>query len=259
LGTASKNKSSKKSSLLSKIAIFFSLAFMGLLTYQWMQNSDTHFVRYKEFGIDIPVNYTIHGIDVSHHNATIDWKEVRAMNIRGIKITFAFIKATEGVDYTDNQFARNWMQSKKSGVTRGAYHYFSPTKSGKEQAAHFIATVGDLLPGDLPPVLDIEEYKGVDNDRLVKEALDWLQIVEDHYKVKPIVYTYVSFYKAQLGSAMDAYPFWAAHYNEKRQPRTNRDWQIWQHNENGRVNGISQPVDFNVFKGDIFDFKRLLL
>lgn len=86
-----------------------------------------------------------------------------------------------------------------------------------------------------------------------------MQIVEAHYNVKPIIYTYVNFYENQLGNAFDEYPFWAAHYNEKQQPRTNRSWSIWQHNEKGHVNGISTFVDFNVFKGDIFEFKRLLV
>jgi lysozyme len=252
---------SKKSSnsVLSKIFIVFSIGFIGLLGYQWWKNGQSQFVRYKEFGIDIPINYSMHGIDVSHHNGLIDWQEVKAMNVKGITIQFSFIKATQGVTMEDPQFPRNWKQSRKFGITRGAYHFFNEFKPGKEQAEHYIATLGDLLPGDLPPVLDIEENRGVAKEILIKEALIWLQIVESHYKIKPIIYTFVNFYENQLGSAFDGYPFWAAHYNEKQQPRTDRSWSIWQHNEKGHVNGISTNVDFNVFKGDIFEFKRLLV
>jgi lysozyme len=32
-----------------------------------------------------------------------------------------------------------------------------------------------------------------------------------------------------------------------------------QHSEKGRVNGITTPVDFNVFSGDSLAFKELLL
>ena len=34
------------------------------------------FVRYPAFGIPIPVNYAIHGIDVSRHQAAIDWDDL---------------------------------------------------------------------------------------------------------------------------------------------------------------------------------------
>ena len=41
----------------------------------------SHFVRYAQFGIDIPVNYSIHGIDVSKYQNMIDWESVKAMNV----------------------------------------------------------------------------------------------------------------------------------------------------------------------------------
>jgi lysozyme len=257
-----KEKRTPKKRKRSKPGLFiilFSFLFCTLLIYQFFKNQATHFVRYDEFGIDIPVNYSIHGIDVSHHNEDIDWKEVKNMNIRGIHISFVFIKATEGVSYKDSQFDRNWLQSKKAGITRGAYHYFSEGITGKEQAAYFIKTVGPLEPGDLAPVLDIEENNLVPVNILQQEALVWLDLVEKHYGIRPIVYSFVNFYETKLGSAFDGYPFWAAHYKEKYQPRTNRSWQIWQHNENGHVNGISEKVDFNVFKGDLYDFRKLLV
>ena len=57
-------------------------------------------------------------------------------------------------------FNRNWKKIKEAGLIRGAYHYFLATKSGKAQAENFINSV-TLLPGDLPPVLDIEQTYGV--------------------------------------------------------------------------------------------------
>jgi lysozyme len=247
------------SSAWAKGFIYLGILFLLLLAVQWWRNRQTRFVRYKEFGIDVPVNYSMHGIDVSHHNNIIDWKEVKAMNIRGITIQFAFIKATEGIGNTDAQFKRNWKRSRETGITRGAYHYFNTGKDGREQAQNFISTTGDLEPGDLPPVLDIEVTNGVANAELQKEIQVWLDVVEEYYKVKPIIYTNVDFYRDRIGSKFDGYPFWAAHYDERDQPRTARSWIIWQHNEKGRVNGINTYVDFNVFNGDLFEFRRLLV
>jgi lysozyme len=92
-----------------------------------------------------------------------------------------------------------------------------------------------------------------------KEVRDWLTIVEDHYKVKPIIYTYVNFYGRFLAGEFDDYPLWAAHYMEKEKPRIKRPWLFWQHSEVGRVNGIVSRVDFNVFNGDSTEFKSILL
>ena len=91
------------------------------------------------------------------------------------------------------------------------------------------------------------------------EVKDWLDIVEDHYGVKPIVYTYVNFYSQYLSGEFDNYPLWAAHYLEKDKPRIKRKWIFWQHSERGRVNGIRTRVDFNVFNGDKDDFESLLI
>src|SRR5690606_36306698 len=125
-------------------------------------------------------------------------------------------------------------------------------------AENFIKRV-NLDAGDLPPVLDVEQRNGVSKAQLKKEVKKWLDVVEQHYKVKPIIYTNVDFYKQNLGDEFDAYPLWVAHYYERRQPRIKRDWVFWQHSDRGRVNGITQPVDFNVFYGDSLDFRALLL
>lgn len=216
------------------------------------------FVKYPAFGILIPDSYTIHGIDVSRYQETIAWEQVSTMQVKAIKIKFAFIKATEGISGTDKQYHRNWKKAKQHGVARGAYHFFLATKDGREQANNFIRTV-DLEPGDLPPVVDIEQTYGVNSVKLKKELKEWLDIVENYYKVKPLIYTNVDFYKNWLGKEFDSYQLWAAHYYETDSPRIKRNWLFWQHSEEGRVNGIFSKVDFNVFNGDSVAFQQLLI
>jgi lysozyme len=141
----------KKKSLYRILSIpLLLLLLAGTATYYITQYLNRpRFVRYKEFGIDIPVAYAIHGIDVSHHQDNIDWKAVSSMQASNIKLGFAFIKATEGLGRVDNAFRRNWFNIGQTGIPRGAYHYFIASKSGKAQAENFIETV-QLLPGDLP-------------------------------------------------------------------------------------------------------------
>lgn len=255
---AKKSKKKYSTSWVTKLLVLVSLALLGLILYQLTIKKQSHFKMFTEFGIDVPINYTIHGIDVSHHNDEINWTLVKQMNVSGIKIHFAFIKATQGINFVDSEFKANWQGTKKAGIVRGAYHYFTENASGVEQARHFINTVGDIYPGDMPPVLDIEENKSWSLQKLNDEALAFVQTLEAHYKIKPIIYTFVNYYNEKIDKRFSAYPFWAAHYNEKQAPNSNRNWIIWQHNEHGNVSGINEDVDFNVFNGDIYKFQQLL-
>lgn len=230
----------------------------GWMIYKWMQYRKAKFARYPEFGINIPTGYELHGIDVSKYQHTIAWDEVKAMKVQEVEMTFAFVKATEGIGNTDPQFKRNWKKAKEAGLYRGAYHFFIASKDGRLQAENFVDKV-DLESGDLPPVLDVEQLNGTTAEVFKKEVKEWLDIVEEHYGVKPIIYTNVDFYTRNLGSDFDKYPLWAAHYYQPEEPRINRNWTFWQHSDEGRVNGITSPVDFNVFNGNSYDFQKMLV
>jgi len=239
-------------------AISLVIVVMVVVGYDWWQSRRSRFVRYPAFGIAIPENYSIHGIDVSKYQQIISWESVKEMKVKNIQLGFAFIKATEGIENTDPQFKRNWKKSKQAGIIRGAYHFFLATKDGRAQAENFISEV-DLEKGDLPPVVDIEQTYGVSTTMLKKELKEWLDIVENHYGIKPIIYTGVDFYSRHLGKEFNAYPLWAAHYYQYTTPRIDRNWDFWQHSEEGRVNGILSKVDFNVFNGDSIQFRNILL
>jgi lysozyme len=215
-------------------------------------------ILYPAFGIEIPENYSLHGIDVSRYQQVINWSDVKDMQVKNIKIGFAFIKATEGIDKVDAQFRRNWLYAEKENIPKGAYHYFIAGKSGKAQAVNFTEIV-KLKKGDLPPVLDIEETYGASITDIQQKIKDWIEKVEKQYKVKPIIYTNINFYNNYLRGSFDQYPFWIAHYLQPDKPRIDRKWTFWQHSENGHINGIKTTVDFNVFSGDSAEFKNLLI
>jgi lysozyme len=255
--------SSRRQKKLIRQVIFYTalillVAFGGWFGNKWLKYRRARFTHYKEFGIAIPGDYTIHGIDVSKYQDIIAWEEVKAMKVNDIQIGFAFIKATEGIDNTDPQFRRNWKKAKSNNIVRGAYHFFIGSKDGKMQAESFIKRV-DLETGDLPPVLDVEQRNGVSSEQLRKEVKKWLATAENYYHTRPIIYTNVDFYKNYLGDEFDNYPLWVAHYYEQQQPRIQRDWIFWQHNDQGNVNGITSKVDFSVFCGDSSAFKNLLI
>jgi lysozyme len=215
-------------------------------------------VLYPNFGIEVPAGYTTHGIDVSHYQHDVDWDLVTKMVDRGQKISFAIVKATEGNNLLDDCFKTNWNELEHQPILRGAYLYLHANKNGKSQALYFISKV-NLKKGDLPPIIDIEETKGMKAETIQKVVKDCADALEKEYDCKPIIYSNVDFYDKKLGSAFDPYPLWAAHYEQKQHPQIERDWIMWQHSSKGRVNGIDASVDFNVVNGSIFALQELCL
>ena len=164
--------------------------------------------------VNYPEGYEIHGIDVSHHQGKIDWSELKDRGmINKCPIRFVMIKATEGATQVDENFADNFYQARENGFTRGAYHFYSVHSPADQQAKFFLSQV-KLENGDLPPVLDVEHKPKEQTDEEFKNSVQqWLDIVEKHYEVKPIIYTYYKFKMRYLSdSIFDQYPYWIAHY-----------------------------------------------
>ena len=127
--------------------------------------------RKIEYGAKIPHMSFCLGIDISHYQKEIQWDSLRVLtdgsgrtirsksHAKDIRpVSFVFIKATEGSSMKDKHFKMHWKSAKKSGIRRGAYHFFRSSKDPELQAKSFIRTVGKLDESDLPPVLDICQY-----------------------------------------------------------------------------------------------------
>ena len=211
----------------------------------------------KGYGVCMPSGYYVHGIDISHHQGTIDWKMLSQTRTSQFPIRFLFMKATEGGDFADNHFTANFDSARANGFIRGAYHFYNPKTDAVRQADFFIRSV-DLQAGDLPPVLDIEQ-KSRDMDKLRKDLKIWLQKVERHYGVKPIIYTSYRFKTSYLNdSVFNSYPYWIAHYYVDS-VEYKGEWQFWQHHDAGTLPGIDKRVDLNVFNGTLKQLDSLLI
>ncbi len=203
----------------------------------------------NEYKKDLP-KYSCFGIDVSKYQNDINWDDV----VDKQDIDFAIIRATAGKDYYDIKFAKNWKDIEDHKLIKGAYHYYRPNENSTEQANFFTKHV-KLNYGDLPPILDIEKYSRVQSlNKLKTGLLNWLNIVEKHYGVTPIIYTYNNFYVSTIANdkRFDKYPIWIAWYKLDANPNEIlKDWIIWQFTDKGKVHGIEGDVDINVFNGDI--------
>ena len=221
-------------------------------------NDDPNYRTYESFAIKIPKKYSIHGIDVSYYQGKIDWKKVKAMKEDEVKVSFAFIKATEGLLRVDPYFQRNWREAPKAGIKVGAYHFFRPQKSGLWQANFFLQTVS-FESGDLPPVVDIESLDGVSPEKMRKELNAFIIQVEKKTKVRPIIYSGLKFYQDYLQGYYEGYPFWVAHYYQPKLKLASKSYKFWQHSDQARINGINHTVDFNAFNGDSLAFAQMLI
>lgn len=204
----------------------------------------------------IPQGFEVHGIDVSRYQGKVDWPSLGKVN-RVFPVSFVIMRATMGSLGEDREFPRNWQKAGEKELVRGAYHYYNPDQNSTLQAENFILTV-DLQSGDLPPVLDIEELSTVQStDQLILGLRNWLGMVENHYGVKPIIYSGASFYSAHLMEHFSDYPLWVANYNRVMDPLPGQDWICWQHTDSGTLDGIRGYVDLNVFKGGMRDLEAL--
>ncbi|MBG6187794.1 glycoside hydrolase family 25 protein [Flavobacterium sp. CAN_S2] len=189
------------------------------------------------------------GIDVSEYQGKISWSYVDTLEQK-YPLHYVFIRATVGKDRKDRKFERNWLGAKENKMIRGAYHYYRPNENSLEQAELFIKTV-TLEKGDLPPVLDIEKLPKNQSVANLKLGLKrWLQAVESHYGVKPIIYTGERYYDDFLKEEFSDYLFWIANYNFYRE-EIGEDWLFWQFTEKASVPGIKGKVDVNIYNGDL--------
>ena len=203
----------------------------------------------KGYGVCMPHGYKVHGIDISHYQGEIDWKMLAQTRQSQFPIRFVFMKATEGGDFADEKFIANFDSAKANGFIRGAYHFYNPKTEANKQADFFIRSV-KLEAGDLPPVLDIEK-KGRNMNKLRDDLMIWLQRIEKHYGVKPIIYTSYKFKTRYLNdSVFNSYPYWIAHYYVDSVEYIG-DWAFWQHHDAGTLPGIDEQVDLNIFNGSI--------
>ena len=210
--------------------------------------------------ISYPEGYEIHGIDISHHQGKINWQKLKDHGlIDQFPVRFVMIKATEGATRVDNKFKENFHQAREYGFTRGAYHFYSVYSTAEAQANFFIRKV-KLENGDLPPVLDVEHKPKNQTDEEFKQSvLQWLDIVEKHYGVKPIIYTYYKFKTRYLGDPIfDDYPYWIAHYYVDKVEYDGK-WKFWQHTDVGRLPGIKGNVDFNIYNGSMYDLRKMTI
>lgn len=184
-----------------------------------------------------------YGVDVSHHQGSIDWPAVA-----GDEIAFAYIKATEGMDHTDQRFAENWAGAKSAGLERGAYHFFTLCSPGREQARHFVS-VAPPESEALAPAVDLELAGNCAarpaRERVLGELRSFLAAVEEGWGAPTLLYLGDDFEERyRVRDELDR-PLWLRRL--LRRP-VDSEWLVWQIWGYARINGIAGRVDLDVMR-----------
>jgi len=202
-----------------------------------------------------PKGTTVEGIDVSTYQGTINWAQVTTSNVK-----FAVTRISDGVNYSDAQFNRNWAAIRDAGLVRGAYQYFEPGQDALAQANMVVAKVGQLGPDDLPIQFDIEATGGQSAATIVARMKIWIERVTAGTGKRPMIYSAKYFWNDNIASReFNSYPLWVANYGvtcpDMPDPWSN--WTIWQYSDNRGVPGITGGVDADKFNGTLDELKAL--
>ncbi len=202
-----------------------------------------------------PPSDSIIGIDVSSYQGDIDWKTLSSQ-----KISFAFIKATEGSSFVDPCFKKNWVNAADTDLRIGAYHFFSFESSGEKQAELFCSSV---TPTDnmLPPVIDVEFYsrfksvKDINTADVKHELRIMVDLISDEYAMKPIIYaTNESFEAIVKNDFSDCELWFRSVYSSMPDEIEAAFWQFSNRHRLDGYNGKEPYIDMDAFCGSSEEF-----
>ncbi len=187
----------------------------------------------------------VHGIDLSHYQGEVFWEAIGENS----KMAYVYLKATEGGDRIDNMYEKNIELAHKYGLKVGSYHFFRPRTDLKKQLENFKA---QCLPRqqDLIPMIDVETKQGMGTAEFCDSLVKFLDMVEEAYHQKPLIYTGTNFYNHYLAGSIDGYKLMIAQYSAKEPVLTDgNDYMLWQYTGKGHIDGIRGYVDKSRFMG----------
>jgi GH25 family lysozyme M1 (1,4-beta-N-acetylmuramidase) len=208
---------------------------------------------------------TIHTIDVSSHQGTIDWNAVATCGVKGAWIK---VGGADGGLYRDSQAYANLDRVARTNLPYGTYYFSNPqVGQGAAQAQHAVSC--GLGSGLLSPALDLEWHNGLTGAQLDRFALDFIHEVERLRNRRVIVYTGAWIGVSATGyfgnnPELAQYPLWIANYGRANTPGTTppagidppvppawktASWSMWQFNSVTTIPGIvTNTCDQNAAK-----------
>ncbi len=205
----------------------------------------------KQFSTYQPGENEIWGIDISHHQKSINWNEMERN-----KPKFVFLKSREGSTHIDTKHKVYKKRLKNLSIPTGSYHFFSYGSSGIKQAKHFLKNA-NVKKGDLTPVLDVEFKNNMPNkDYVTKNITDFMNYITNELGVPPLIYCECDYYNKYIKDKINTNTqYWISDF--WRTPKCN--YLIWQKTDRFKHKAFKGTVDFNTFNGNLNDLNKLIL
>lgn len=187
-------------------------------------------------------SYTVRGADLSAHNGDVDYN---ALKDHGLE--FVYLKATEGGDFKDKNFAKNFKEAKAAGLLTGVYHFFRFDTPGYLQALNVLHSISGREI-NLPVVIDVEEWgnpRGIATDKIIKEVKNMAETLrKEGYEI--MLYTNKDGYNRFVKKGLKEFPLWLCSF---RKINDSVEWDMWQYTHRGIIKGVERLTDLSVWKG----------
>ena len=209
------------------------------------------FIRYQD-------GNAVAGVDVSEHQGTIDWQQVKDAGFEYAILRVGYRGMTEGGLNVDSTFEQNYQGATAAGLKVGVY-FFSQAitqEEAREEAQYVLDTLDGReldypvvfdweipIPSEQLPAEDLRAYD-ISGEVVTAMAKAFCQEIQSN-GYTPCVYTNKSMaYNTFNLEELKDYPLWYAEYQPA--PSLYYDFQIWQYSASGTVPGISGSVDLNL-------------
>ena len=220
-------------------------------SYNWdnlvLMDKDYKEYEYQEYG----VTKTIKGIDVSKHQANIDWERVAADGVDYAFLRVGYRGYGTGAILVDEAFHQNARAANQAGVPIGAY-FFSQAINAEEAVEEAELAIEALKDYDItyPVAIDLEDVpeesrtSDMTREEFTKVAIAFCERIKEA-GYTPMIYCNSRWFTMNLDlSQLTEYDKWFAQYYNR--PFFPYDFQIWQYSSTGRVDGIQGDVDLNI-------------
>lgn len=198
-----------------------------------------------------------YGIDVSAFQDSIDWVAVKDSGIDFAIIRLGYRGMSEGLLYTDDYFYENLAGAKAVGIDIGVYFFSQAvtTYEAKEEA-EYVLNILDTHKLQYPIFFDWEPgYDDVDRTKPLHDspavndfALEFCKTVENKgYKSGIYFNSYQGYLQYDL-SLFSSQCLWLAEYDSY--PEFYYAFDMWQYTPSGSIDGVSTPVDMNIYFTD---------
>lgn len=199
-------------------------------------------------------------VDVSSYQSALDWVALKQAGV-----TIAFIRAgyrgygAEGKLVTDEMFQTHIEAAKAAGMKVGIYFYSQALNydEGVAEAQYALNLVREYAL-DMPIAIDTEEVYAdgartadLTNDARTDGVVGFCETVKNA-GYTPMIYSNRNWFVQKLDmTRLGSYKLWLAHY--ANQPDFPYLYSGWQYTGTGKISGIDQDLDLNVWmEGSVY-------